>query len=122
MDVFSNDSMIFYLPGEVIKHGDVKCIMNEGMPTHKNPFEKGRLIITFAVTFPADNWIQPTKLGQLESLLPKRNEVIIPDGSDECIMVRYDPEADRQRGKRQEAYDSDDDGPQHGQRVQCAQH
>jgi DnaJ family protein A protein 1 len=38
--------------GEVIKHNDVKCILNEGMPLHKNPLEKGKLIITFTVTFP----------------------------------------------------------------------
>ena len=29
--------------------GDVKCVMNEGMPRYRSPFEKGRLIITFEV-------------------------------------------------------------------------
>lgn len=28
---------------------DVKVILNEGMPHHKNPFDKGRLIINFKV-------------------------------------------------------------------------
>ena len=30
--------------------GDVKVVLNEGMPTHKNPFDKGRLIIHFSVS------------------------------------------------------------------------
>uniref|UniRef100_A0A4W3K0R6 DnaJ homolog subfamily A member 1-like n=1 Tax=Callorhinchus milii TaxID=7868 RepID=A0A4W3K0R6_CALMI len=36
-------------PGEVIRPGDVKCILNEGMPLHRNPFERGLLIIQFQV-------------------------------------------------------------------------
>ncbi|XP_041378865.1 LOW QUALITY PROTEIN: dnaJ homolog subfamily A member 1-like [Gigantopelta aegis] len=35
------------LPGEVIKHGDVKVVLNEGMPQYRNPFDKGRLVIKF---------------------------------------------------------------------------
>lgn len=35
------DLVMTCLPGEVIKHGDVKCVLNEGMPQYKNPFEKG---------------------------------------------------------------------------------
>ena len=33
------------IPGEIIKHGDVKMIRGEGMPYRGNPFEKGNLII-----------------------------------------------------------------------------
>uniref|UniRef100_S4R5S5 DnaJ heat shock protein family (Hsp40) member A1 n=1 Tax=Petromyzon marinus TaxID=7757 RepID=S4R5S5_PETMA len=36
-------------PGEVIKYDAIKCVLNEGMPFHRNPFEKGRLIIHFKV-------------------------------------------------------------------------
>ncbi|XP_055739404.1 dnaJ homolog subfamily A member 1 isoform X2 [Salvelinus fontinalis] len=35
-------------PGELIKPGDKKCVLNEGMPMHRRPFEKGRLIILFS--------------------------------------------------------------------------
>lgn len=35
--------------GEVIKHGDLKCIHNEGMPIYKSPMDKGSLIIQFLV-------------------------------------------------------------------------
>merc|ERR1719153_2200404 len=37
------------IPGEVIKTGDFKAVQGEGMPQHRNPFEKGRLIISFEV-------------------------------------------------------------------------
>lgn len=37
--------------GEVIKHGDLKCIYNEGMPVYKSPMDKGSLIIQFLVSY-----------------------------------------------------------------------
>merc|ERR1712154_533901 len=40
------------IPGECIKTGDLKCVFGEGMPTYRNPFEKGKLIIQFKVDFP----------------------------------------------------------------------
>jgi hypothetical protein len=117
------------LAGEVIKHGDVKCIMNEGMPMYKSPFEKGQLIITFSVAFPPDNWISHNKLRQLEKILPKREKVRLPSTSaehvEECVMKRFSAEDERKRRyqqQRMEAYDSDDDEGHGGQRVQCAQH
>jgi DnaJ family protein A protein 1 len=63
-DVFSPS------PGEVTKHGDVKYILNEGMPQYKNPFEKGRLIIQFVVNFPSN--LPPELIPQLENCLPPR--------------------------------------------------
>jgi DnaJ family protein A protein 1 len=118
--------VISTIPGEVIKHGEVKCILNEGMPTHRNPFEKGRLIITFQVKFPSDNWLPKPKLTLLEKVLPPRKEIIVPDHAEDCVLKRFDPEADREQQRRQrqqgEAYDSDDEGSGHGQRVQCASH
>jgi hypothetical protein len=38
------------MAGEVIKHGDLKCVRNEGMPIYKAPLEKGTLIIQFLVS------------------------------------------------------------------------
>lgn len=62
--------MYFFILGEVIKHGDVKYILGEGMPQHKNPFEKGRLIIQFLVNFPAT--LPPEVIPRLETLLPPK--------------------------------------------------
>ncbi|XP_077173729.1 dnaJ homolog subfamily A member 4-like [Paroedura picta] len=55
-------------PGEVIKHGDLKCIFNEGMPVYKNPLEKGSLIIQFLVAFPEKNWLPQEWLPLLKAL------------------------------------------------------
>lgn len=62
--------IISSLPGQVFKQGDLKCIMNEGMPHYRNPFEKGRLIIQFSVEFPKQ--LSPDVIPQLEKLLPPR--------------------------------------------------
>ena len=35
--------------GQIVKHGDIKCVLNEGMPIYHRPYEKGRLIIEFKV-------------------------------------------------------------------------
>lgn len=98
--------------------------MNEGMPTHKNPFDKGRLIITFEVQFPTNGWLPAAKIAQLEKLLPAREEVIVPDHGENHELQRYDPasEEERARQRRGEAYDSDDEAGMHGPRVQCASH
>jgi DnaJ family protein A protein 1 len=112
--------VIHTLPGEVIKTGDIKSVLNEGMPQYKNPFEKGRLVIQFDVKFPDDYWIPEDQIALLEKLLPPRTEVIIPDEAEECTLIKYDPKME-QRNRRPEAYDSDDDGMD-GRRVQCASH
>ena len=62
--------VITALPGQVFKQGDLKCILNEGMPHYRNPFEKGRLIIQFSVEFPSQ--LSPEIIPQLESLLPPK--------------------------------------------------
>ena len=62
--------VITAIPGEVIKPGEVKCVMNEGMPIRGNPMEKGRLIIQFNVNFPKT--INPELIPQLEACLHPR--------------------------------------------------
>ena len=58
------------IPGEVIKNGVLKAIYGEGMPTYRNPFEKGKLIIQFTVDFPDS--LDPTLATKLEKILPKK--------------------------------------------------
>ncbi|KAJ4436678.1 dnaJ homolog subfamily A member 1 [Periplaneta americana] len=113
------DLVITAIPGEVTKHGDVKCVMNEGMPQYKNPFEKGRLIIQFLVNFPST--LPPELIPQLENCLPPRPETMIPDSAEECLLVDLDPEQEARRREYKNAYDEDEAG--HGpSRVQCATH
>jgi len=56
-------------------------------------------------------------------VLPAREEVIVPDGAEECALQDFDPSSHggRVQGRSGEAYDSDDENPG-GQRVQCASH
>lgn len=109
------------LPGEVIKHNDTKCVLNEGMPQYRNPFEKGRLVIKFLVNFPECNWIPVERIPQLEALLPPRQEVIIPDDAEEHELMEYNPHQDGHFRRRGEVYmDDHDDDADSGPRVQCA--
>jgi DnaJ family protein A protein 2 len=63
-------------PGEVIQaeaaggRPFVKCVPNEGMPSHGNPFVKGNLYVLFTVKFPKDGEIQPADVKQLRRFLP----------------------------------------------------
>ena len=56
-------------PGEVITHGAMKTVAEEGFPKHKDPFNKGRLIIVFNVQFPSALSAEATK--KLRQALPK---------------------------------------------------
>ncbi|KAI5644446.1 hypothetical protein NE865_03553 [Phthorimaea operculella] len=115
------DIVITVLPGEITKHGEVKCVMNEGMPMYKNPFEKGQLIIQFLVNFPER--IPPEVIPALENCLPPRPRVEIPELAEECMLVDLDPETEARRRRGAHAggmaYDEDDEHPGMN-RVQCA--
>ncbi|KAG1695544.1 DnaJ subfamily A member 1 [Nymphon striatum] len=106
--------MISSLPGNVIKTGDVKCVLNEGMPEHRNPFEKGKLIVQFAVEFP--DTISSEKVVLLEGILPARPEIIISDQAEEVFLADYDAN-DRHHSHRQ-SFDEDDDHPRGGCSIQ----
>jgi DnaJ family protein A protein 1 len=107
------------LPGEIIRHGDVKVILNEGMPQHKNPFDKGRLILNFKVQFPPNNFLKAkSDIEKLKSLLPPPEELIIPDDCEEILLEELDPQAERYKRR----YSDGTDGPfhhGHGRTVNC---
>ncbi|XP_041650733.1 dnaJ homolog subfamily A member 4 [Cheilinus undulatus] len=103
-------------PGEVIKHGDVKCVQNEGMPIYRDPYDKGQLIIHFQVEFPEKHWLPEHLMYQLERLLPPRDDVLITDDMEEVDLCEVDVES-QQRNHSREAYEEDDEGPRAG--VQC---
>lgn len=109
------DLVVTSLPGEVIKDKEIKCVMGEGLPEYKNPFEKGRLIIQFSVVFP--NSVPMEVVPQLEQCLPPRPFVEIPSTAEECNLTEYDPNAESQRRNR-EAYDDEDERYHRGPRVQ----
>ncbi|XP_043470874.1 dnaJ homolog subfamily A member 1 [Leptopilina heterotoma] len=111
----ARDLVVTVLPGQIIKHGDLKCILNEGMPFYKDPFTKGRLIIQFVVNFPKT--IDPSVITTLEQCLPPREQVLIPDEAEECVLADLDPEQESRRRDTRAAYEEDEGGPS---RVQCA--
>jgi len=115
----SRDLIISTLPGELIRDGDIKCVLNEGMPTYKNPFEKGKLLIQFVVVFP--DQIDPSHIPQLEKILPERPEYLIPDDAETCTLIPLDPEKLKQQ--QRQMYEEDEEG-MYGrpEGVQCQSH
>ncbi|XP_046585344.1 LOW QUALITY PROTEIN: dnaJ homolog subfamily A member 1-like [Haliotis rubra] len=105
-------------PGEVVKHEDVKCVLNEGMPIYRDPFSKGRLVIQMTVNFPKSNFATEKQLRVIRNILPKPEEVIVSDDAEECDLVTFDPNASK-NSRHGQAYDEDDYHPGQ-QRVQCA--
>jgi DnaJ homolog subfamily A member 1 len=110
------DLVITSLPGEIVKHESFKCILGEGMPQYKNPFEKGRLIIQFLVAFPES--LPAELLPTLEQCLPPRPLVSIPINAEECSLVDLDPEQENRRRHKQAYEEDDEDGYSHGPRIQ----
>ena len=49
--------------------GDTQGPLNEGMPTHRHPLEKGLMVIHFDLKFPDENGMRPENLGPSETLL-----------------------------------------------------
>lgn len=79
-------------PGEIIKQADCKMIMGEGMPIHRDPFNKGKLIILFNITFPEK--IDPEVAKKLAAMLPKPKGLqAIPKDSEEVHLELFDGEA-----------------------------
>ncbi|XP_072005737.1 dnaJ homolog subfamily A member 4-like [Engystomops pustulosus] len=107
--------LITSLPGEVIRHGHLKSVQNEGMPLQRDPFEKGLLIIQFLVIFPENNWLPINKLPLLEALLPPREELMVTDDMEVVELVEFEPR-EHSRAHKGEAYE-EDERPRGG--VQC---
>ncbi|XP_075581696.1 dnaJ homolog subfamily A member 1-like isoform X4 [Pelecanus crispus] len=103
--------------GQTVKHGDIKCVLNEGMPIYRRPYEKGRLIIEFKVNFPGSGFFSSDKLYLLEKLLPARQEVEETEEMEQVDLMDFDPAQDRRRCYNGEAYEDDEHHP--GGAVQC---
>ncbi|XP_076866531.1 dnaJ homolog subfamily A member 1 [Brachyhypopomus gauderio] len=107
-------------PGELIRPGDKKCVLNEGMPTYRRPFEKGRLIVLFSVVFPEANFLPLTKLKQLEQYLPDTREKDEPDSMDDDLYIYADLEdCDPAHERRRYHYVEEEEDFHPGGGVQC---
>ncbi|KFO32247.1 DnaJ like protein subfamily A member 1 [Fukomys damarensis] len=104
-------------PGQIVKHGDIKCVLNEGMPIYRRPYEKSGLIVEFKVNFPENGFVSPDKLTLLEKLLPERKRVEETYEMDQVELVDFDPNQERRHQYNGEAYEDDEHHPRGG--VQC---
>jgi DnaJ family protein A protein 2 len=102
--------------GEVIKPGDTKMIANEGMPKHRNPFQKGSLLIKFDIEFPKK--IPDNIASQLLKLLPPKAK-IEKTSADMHDVVLEEPAFDEKSNARREAYNEDDEDDEGRQGISC---
>jgi len=105
-------------PGEVVKHGAMKVIPGQGMPSHRH-HEPGNLFVKLNVRFP--DFIDPELIPHLEAALPARDppkkygkEIMV----EEVDMNDLDARQQEAAKKSSDAMDEDDDDEQ--PRVQCA--
>lgn len=111
-------------PGEVVQPNAVKCIVSEGFPIHRRPFEKGRLFIKFEVEFPKAGVSKPADIAALEKLLGQTRATpsYKADEVEEVELKEIDPSsAGADDRSRREAYDDEDDEPRQGQCAMGAQ-
>jgi len=95
-------------PLEIVKPGDLRVIIDEGMPFHKSPFDKGRLIIKFNVLFPTPDQMLLANVKKVEALLPPKPKLstnVIADG-EEVYTREFQPmdyeQSRQQDGEEQE--------------------
>jgi len=101
-------------PGEVVKHGDVKVIHGQGMPSQRH-HEPGDLYVKLNVKFP--DAIDTEAIPLLERALPPRNPLQEFEASTVLEEVTLDEVPEQSsRHAHDEAMDEDHDEP----RVQCA--
>lgn len=113
--------IVTILPGEVIKPGELKAILGEGMPSLRH-HDQGNLYVKFDVDFPPPNWTTPEQILALEQILPPRKP--LPSTGDaqveEVVLSVLDAaQSARMSGGRDEEME-DEDGQQ-GPSMQCAQ-
>ena len=109
-------------PGEVIKHGSLKMVSDEGFPTYKNPFTKGRLIICFNVEFPESLTEDAAK--KIAGALPRVPKLTVSSDAEEVRMEEFDGKGKWEGEEEANGHDEDEEYDHTGPRVrtqQCAQ-
>ncbi|XP_071958300.1 dnaJ homolog subfamily A member 2-like [Antedon mediterranea] len=109
--------------GSIVKPGSMKLVEDEGMPLHKNPLEKGNLIVKFIIEFPESSFESEDKLKALELILPDKPEAEQPETEEfeDVVLMDLDPNYRDGKSRSSHAYhEDDDDDPRHGgPGVQC---
>uniref|UniRef100_A0A7S4HHA2 Uncharacterized protein n=1 Tax=Vannella robusta TaxID=1487602 RepID=A0A7S4HHA2_9EUKA len=103
-------------PGGVTKENDIKVIDGEGMPRHRNPFQKGSLFVHFTIKWPEPNSITPEQSKLLEKVFPSKPTVDkVPEDCEVVSLEDYNEDRhEQQQHYSREAYDEDDEEPSAG--------
>mmetsp|Transcript_31113 Transcript_31113/g.54663 ORF Transcript_31113/g.54663 Transcript_31113/m.54663 type:complete len:413 (+) Transcript_31113:104-1342(+) len=107
-------------PDTIYRPGDVKAILEEGMPAYGDPFTLGNLYIKIEVDFPTS--ITPESLQVLAKVFPIPRPIVVPSGADQVKLVSVDIEEEkkkyqRYRAMQKNAYDEDQEESQ--EQPQC---
>jgi len=97
--------------GDITRAGDIRVVSNEGMPTHKNPYQKGNLFIRFTVTWPKNGTLGNEQIELLSKALPPKPDLgPIPMEHEEVVPEPFDEVQHNQtsRDHGREAYDDDE--------------
>lgn len=101
--------------GTITKPGDVKCVIGEGMPVHKQANKFGNLIIEFNVKYP--DRIEAEQLQLLREALPPPKSVDVAadnEASDVCYVTREDLSVLEEEIKKDEEAEEENEGLQTG--------
>lgn len=106
-------------PGHVYTPAEVKVVDNEGMPLHRNQFERANLYIEFKIEFPKSGSLSPQDMASLRSILPSTKSSnmdvdLKDDDVDMCTLRDVDMDAERAKreasaSENREAYEDDDE-------------
>ena len=97
-------------PGEIIKPGEKKCIVGEGMPKWKEPKKCGDLVIEFEIVFPSH--MSDSSIEKLRLALPPppNNEADYnQEEAEHCSLTPQPIDEVRKEMERQAAEDDDID-------------
>lgn len=113
--------VVHILPGEVIRPGDHKMLVGQGMPSHRH-HDMGNMYVEFEIDFPESRWTSEENIALLETILPPRPELPPPPPNVE-LEESYLADLDASQRNRMENGasngDDDDDDDQQGPRMQC---
>lgn len=85
--------VISTIPGELIRPGDLKTVLNEGMPRQKTQ-DKGRLVIRFSIKFPPEGFVKYEHLPDFKRLFPEPAEPMDLSSADlltDVLLEDIDP-------------------------------
>jgi DnaJ homolog subfamily A member 2 len=90
-------------PDTILKPYQFKMIEGEGMPTFRDPFNKGNLYINFEVEFPTD--LSKESILKLKSLLPKKDDLV--KGKDDVFVELSEPTVQTSHQEEYEEYEDE---------------